>query len=103
MSEVIEPGLTELRETVATLSGRVEQISKSVNSGNRLTIWQFIGFTGVMAGTLFGAVRLSVEPLRHEMEARSKALEQRIELSERHILARFDDLKAVVLSQKGKQ
>ncbi|MGH9802532.1 MAG: hypothetical protein ACRD82_19380, partial [Blastocatellia bacterium] len=32
----------------------VEQINKSIAAGNRLTIWQFIGFVFVMAGTLFG-------------------------------------------------
>lgn len=101
----------DLETQVAELKGQLTQINQSVTQGNRLTIWQFISFTLVMAGTLFGTLAWISSSLREELRQTRDQLQTQIKQSEegmknhsnqseRNINARFDDLRQVVLSQQ---
>ena len=92
--------VSELEKEVAGLKGQVAQSS-------RLTIWQFISFTLVMAGTLFGTLAWISGSLREELRQTREQLQRQIETSERttnerygQMEKRFEDLRLVVLSQQ---
>ncbi len=111
----------DLERQVAEIRGYQAQLNQSVAHSNRLTIWQFISFTVVMAGTLFGTLAWISGSLRGEMhqtrddlqkqiEMTRDQLQKQIEQSERNTNARFEDMKArfedlrqVVLSQQKQQ
>lgn len=79
----------DLERQVAELRGYQAQLNQSVANSNRLTIWQFISFTVVMAGTLFGTLAWISGSLRQEMQQ----IQRQIEQNERNTNARFDDMK----------
>jgi hypothetical protein len=92
--------VSELEKEVASLKGQVAQ-------SNRLTIWQFISFTLVMAGTLFGTLAWVSGSLREENRQTREALQKQIEQTEKNLNGqftqmekRFEDLRQVVLSQQ---
>ena len=85
---------------IAEIKGRMFQLNQSVASSNRLTIWQFISFTLVMAGTLFGTLTWVSATLREENRQTREQLQRQIEQTERNLNARFEDLRQVVLSQQ---
>ncbi len=104
----------DLERQVAEIKGSQAQLNQSITQGNRLTIWQFISFTLVMAGTLFGTLawissslreelRPNRDQFRREIEQTRDQLKGQIEQSERNINARFEDLRQVVLSQQKQQ
>jgi len=96
----------------------VEQINKSIAAGNRMTIWQFIGFVVVMAGTLLGTMYWSTSVLERRFDQferninsrfelieknskeRHEEVNRRIEQAEKNMNARFEDLRQVVLSKR---
>jgi di/tricarboxylate transporter len=87
--------------------GQILQLNQSVAHGNRLTIRQFISFTLVMAGTLFGALVWISSSLREEnrltreqVQQQIQQLQRQIEQSERNLTSRFEDLRQIVLSQQ---
>ena len=108
----------ELETQTAEHKGQMAQLNQFVAQGNRLTIWQFIGFTLVMAGTLFGTLAWISGSLREELNQTSDQLHReieqtrdqlkgQIEKSEQNMnnrfedmKARFEDLRQVVLSQQ---
>ena len=99
--------ISELETQVAELQGHLTQINQSVAQGNRLTIWQFISFTLVMAGTLFGTLAWISTSLREEIRLTRDQLQMQIQQSERNtsdrftqMEKRFEDLRQVVLSQQ---
>lgn len=103
--------VSELEKEVASLKGQALQHNQAIAQSNRLTIWQFISFTLVMAGTLFGTLawistslreenRQTREQLKTQIEQVERGLSSRIDQSERNINARFEDLRQVVLSQQ---
>jgi hypothetical protein len=101
-------------ERLARAEGAIEQLNKSIASGNRMTNWQFIGFVIVMAGTLLGTLYWVTGVLERRIDENAKMLNAQIELvkqnveqvkqsveqSEKNMDARFEDLKQVVLSRK---
>jgi uncharacterized coiled-coil protein SlyX len=88
--------ISQLETAVAEQKGQLAQLNQSVTQGNRLTIWQFISFTLVMAGTLFGTLTWISTSLREEMRQSERRMGDRFEQMEK----RFDDLRQVVLSQQ---
>jgi len=103
----LEKQVSELRGQIAQNNQAIAQNNQAILHSNRLTIWQFISFTLVMAGTLFGTLAWISTSLREEnrmlqrqIEQTRTELQQQIEQSERNINARFEDLRQVVLSQQ---
>ena len=103
--------VNELEKQVSELKGQVAQNNQAVAQSNRLTIWQFISFTIVLAGTLFGTLawistslreenRQTREQLKAQIKQVGRSLNTRIEQTERNMNARFEDLRLVVLSQQ---
>src|SRR2546421_11822260 len=110
--------VNDLEKAVAELRGHLAQSNQAVAQSNRLTIWQFISFTLVMAGTLFGTLAWISGSLREEQRQTREQLQQQIgqtrdqlkgqiEQSERNLNdrfvqmeKRFEDLRQVVLSQQ---
>jgi hypothetical protein len=97
----------QMAENELTLGARVRDLERQVSElkgqvaqSNRLTIWQFISFTLVMAGTLFGTLAWVSAPLREENRQTREQLQRQIEQTERNLNARFEDLRLVVLSQQ---
>lgn len=108
---VLSARVSDLEKQVAELRGQQAQQDQAVAQSNRLTIWQFISFALVMAGTLFGTLawistslredlRQNRDQLHREIEQTRDQLKGQIEQSERNMNARFDDLRQVVLSQQ---
>ncbi len=92
--------VSELEKEVHNLKGQVAQ-------SNRLTIWQFISFTLVMAGTLFGTLAWVSGSLREENRQTRESLQKQIEQTEKNLNGqftqmekRFEDLRQVVLTQQ---
>jgi uncharacterized coiled-coil protein SlyX len=83
----------ELETQAAEHKGQIAQLNQSVAQSNRLTIWQFISFTLVMAGTLFGTLAWISTSLREEIRLNREQLQRQIEQSERNTNARFEDMK----------
>ncbi len=103
----ISARLSELEKQVAELKGHQTQSDHAITQGNRLTIWQFISFTLVMAGTLFGTLTWISISLREELRANRDYLQSEIKQTrdligqtERNMNNRFEDLRQVVLSQQ---
>jgi hypothetical protein len=99
----INARLRELEAKVAELAelkGQMLQVNQYIASSNRLTIWQFISFTLVMAGTLFGTLTWISGSLREEMRQSRDQLQRQMEQTERNMNARFEDLRQVVLAQQ---
>ena len=99
--------VSDLEKQVAELKGQVTQNNQAIVQNNqailhsnRLTIWQFISFTLVMAGTLFGTLAWISGSLREENRQTREQLQQQIKQSEQNMNTRFEDLRQVVLSQQ---
>ncbi len=106
--------VNDLEKSVAELRGHLAQSNQAVAQSNRLTIWQFISFTLVMAGTLFGTLAWISSSLREELRQTREQLQQQIKQSDQNtnerftqmekrfeqMEKRFDDLRQVVLSQQ---
>jgi hypothetical protein len=81
--------------------------SSKLRDAFTVTIWQFISFTLVMAGTLFGTLAWISTSLREEIRLTRDQLQMQIQQSERNtsdrftqMEKRFEDLRQVVLSQQ---
>ena len=93
----------KLADTLNRLSrseGAIEQLNKSLASGNRLTNWQFIIFVIALAGSLLGSMYWATGVLERRFDERFTAMEKRYEERSTQMEKRFDDLREVVLSQK---
>src|SRR5438552_17966106 len=107
MSATINPEIASLREKVeaqgsqiAELRGNVQQLDKIVGATTRQSIWQLIVLVISLCGAIVGGLAYQtamidkrIEQLERGQNQRVDAFEKRIELSERNILARFEDLK----------
>jgi hypothetical protein len=93
--------------TVGRLQGELAEIKRVSTSFAQQTIWQLLGFAVVMASVMMGGIYYQTNALRNEFNARfdkvdqqfkdlEKRLEQRIELTEKNLNARFEDLKQEV-------
>jgi hypothetical protein len=96
---------------LAKAEGTIEQLNRSIASGNRMTNWQFIGFVVVMAGTLFGSIYWATGVIDRRVDQVEKNLDRRVtqveknlttlvQQSERNLNARFEDLRQVVVAQQ---
>jgi hypothetical protein len=102
----LEGKLTTTLDRLAKAEATIDQLNKSIASGNRLTNWQFIGFVVIMAGTLFGTRDWSTGVLERRMDQFERNLNQRFDDTNRRfddLKRRFDDLRQVVLSQQPKR
>ena len=98
----LEGRLTITLDRLAKAEATIDQLNKSIASGNRLTNWQFIGFVVVMAGTLFGTMYWSTGVLERridQLNTRFDDMNRRFDDTNR----RIDDLRQVVLSQEPKR
>lgn len=109
---------TEMLVRQTKTEATVEQLNKSIAAGNRMTIWQFISFVVVMAGTLLGTMYWSTGVLEKRFDQfersvnsrfdlieknskeRHEDMNKRIEQTEKNMSARFEDLRQVVLSKR---
>lgn len=104
--------VSDPEKQVAELRGQVAQSNHAVAQSNRLTIWQFISFTLVMAGTLFGTLAWISTSLREELRLTRDQLQMQIKQSDQNsndrfiqmekrfeqMEKRFEDLRQVVIS-----
>jgi hypothetical protein len=104
---------TQLSETINRVSrteATIEQLNRSIASGNLMTLWQFLGFMLVMVGTLLGSMYWATNVLEKRFDERFMQMEKRFDerfvqmekrFDERFIQMekRFEDLKQVVLSR----
>ena len=115
---IIKAEITELKAQFTDMLVRqskteaaVEQLNKSIAAGNRMTIWQFISFVVVMAGTLLGTMYWSTAVLERSVNSRIDLIEKnakerheemnkRHEQTEKNVNARIEDLRQVVLSKR---
>jgi hypothetical protein len=119
---LLETTQSETTERVVKNEASIEQLNRSISMGIRMTIWQFLGFTLVMAGTLLGSMYWAAGMLERRLEQFEKTMIQRIEQSEQHtnerinqlekntnerinqvernLTSRFEDLRQVVLSKR---
>ncbi len=109
--------LADALNRLARAEGTIEQLNRSIASGNRMTNWQFIGFVLVMAGTLYGTLSWATAVLERRIDQVEKNLTTIVQKSEENtnrrfddvnkrfddMNKRFDDLRQVVLSQQQKR
>jgi len=109
--------LTDTLHRLAKTEGAIEQLNRSIASGNRMINWQFIGFVVVMAGTLFGTLYWATGVLERRIDQVEKNLTALVQQNERNINtrfeavdkrfadmnARFEDLRQVVLDRQQKR
>lgn len=102
--------LADVLQRLAKTEGTIEQLNKSIASGNRMTNWQFIGFVVVMASTLLGSmywatgvIERRVDQMERHLEQVEKNLTIRVQQSEENMNKRFEDLRQVVLAQQQKR
>ena len=95
--------LADALHRLARAEGTIEQLNRSIASGNRMTNWQFIGFVVVMAGTLFGTMYWATAVLERRIDQVEKNLTMTVQKSEENMNKRFEDLRQVVLSQQQKR
>jgi DNA anti-recombination protein RmuC len=81
--------VNDLEKAVAELRGHLAQSNQAVAQSNRLTIWQFISFTVIMAGTLFGTLAWISGSLREEQRQTRDQLKGQIEQTEQRLNDRF--------------
>jgi len=130
MNGTISPEFTTLREKVevheqtlfaqgkeiSELRGSVQQLDKIVAATTRQSIWQLIALIATLSGTILGAMLYMTHTIEKRFDQFEKrfeqieknqllhreAIEKRIELSEKNMNARFEDLKQEVRNQRGK-
>lgn len=99
----LEGRLTTTLERLAKAEATIDQLNRSIASGNRMTNWQFIGFVVVMAGTLFGTMYWSTGVLERRTDRLERNLNQRFEDMNRRfddMNRRLDDLRQIVVAQQ---
>lgn len=115
---LLETRLADNTERLARTEATIEQLNRSIALGNRMTIWQFISFVVVMAGTLFGSLYWATGVLERRIDQAEKNLTTRIVQSEqatnerisqveknltqveKNLTSRFEDLRQVVLTKR---
>lgn len=94
----LETKLADALNRLSKNEGAVEQMNKSIASGNRMTNWQFVIFVFALVGSLLGSMYWATGVLEKRFDERFTQMEKRFEQMEK----RFEDLKQVVLSQQKK-
>jgi hypothetical protein len=83
--------LADVLQRLAKAEGTIEQLNKSIASGNRMTNWQFVGFVAVMAGTLFGAMYWATSVIERRVDQVERNLTKVIQQSGDNTNKRLDD------------
>jgi hypothetical protein len=110
----VESKLSASLDRLAKAEATIEQLNRTIATGNRMTNWQFIGFVVVMAGTLFGTMYWSTGVLERRVEQMERNMNTRFEEMSRRfddtnkkfdqrfedMNRRFEDLRQVVLTQQ---
>ena len=103
MSATINPEIASLREKVeaqgsqiAELRGSLQQLDKIVGVTTRQSIWQLIALVISLCAAIVGGLAYQTAMI----DKRIEQVEKRIELSEKNMTARFDDLKQEVRAQR---
>jgi len=104
MSATINPEIASLREKVeaqgsqiAELRGSLQQLDKIVGATTRQSIWQLIALVISLCAAIVGGLAYQTAMI----DKRIEQVEKRIELSEKNMTARFDDLKQEVRAQRN--
>ncbi len=103
MSATINPEIASLREKVeaqgsqiSELRGSLQQLDKIVGATTRQSIWQLIALVISLCAAIVGGLAYQTAMI----DKRIEQVEKRIELSEKNMTARFDDLKQEVRAQR---
>ncbi len=103
----LETELADALNRISKNEGTVEQLNKSIASGNGMTNWQFVVFVFALAGSLLGSMYWATGVLEKRFDERFTQMEKRfednrIQMEKRFELTekRFEDLRQVVLSQQ---
>jgi hypothetical protein len=87
----VETKLADALNRISKTEGAVEQMNKSIASGNRLTNWQFIIFVVAIVGSLLGSMYWATGVLEKRFDERSSQLEKRIDERFSQMEKRFED------------
>ncbi|MCG3163972.1 MAG: hypothetical protein JMDDDDMK_05431 [Acidobacteria bacterium] len=103
----LQQQVVELRDRLSKAEGEIQQLNRTSSDTTRQTIWQFVIFTITMAGVVIGALNYQTSALNRQLDARLGItdqkiidLEKRLEMAEKNLNARFEDLKQEVRSRK---
>jgi len=103
----LQQQVVELRDRLSKAEGEIQQLNRTSSDTTRQTIWQFVIFTITMAGVVIGALNYQTAALNRQFDARLGITDQKIidlekllEMTERNMNVRFEDLKQEVRSRK---
>ena len=107
----LESKLADALNRLSKNEGAVEQMNRSIASGNRMTNWQFIVFVVAIVSSLLGSMYWATGVLERRFDERFTQMEKRyddnrLQMEKRfddsriQIEKRFEDLRQVVLSQQ---
>ena len=110
----VDPEFRELKHQVieqgnrlSKVEGEIRQLNRTAFDTSKQTIWQFVIFTITMAGVVIGALNYQTSALNRQFDARIAItdqriidLEKRLEMVDRNMNTRFEDLKQEVRSRK---
>jgi hypothetical protein len=107
----LETRFIDVLNRLSRSEGTIEQMNKSIASGNRMTNWQFIIFVVAIVGSLLGSMYWATGVLEKRFDERFSEMEKRfddnrIQMEKRfddnriQMEKRFEDLRQVVLSQQ---
>jgi hypothetical protein len=101
---------------ISELRGSVQQLDKIVAATTRQSIWQLIALIATLSGTILGSMLYLTHTIEKRFDQFGKrfeqieknqllhreAIEKRLELPEKNMAARFEDLKQEVRNQRNK-
>ncbi|MDX2041265.1 MAG: hypothetical protein SF097_08450 [Acidobacteriota bacterium] len=96
----LETKLADALNRLYKNEGTVEQMNRSIASGNRMTNWQFVVFVLALVGSLLGSMYWATGVLEKRFDERFTQMEKRYEENRQQMEKRFDDLRQDVLSQR---
>src|SRR5262245_21409169 len=87
----IKSQLSETINRVSRNEATIEQLNRSIASGNLMTLWQFLGFMLVMVGTLLGSMYWATNVLEKRFDERFMQMEKRFDERFVQMEKRFDE------------
>jgi hypothetical protein len=88
----VETKLADALNRLSKTEGAIEQMNKSIASGNRMTNWQFIIFVVAIVGSLLGSMYWATGVLEKRFDERFSQLEKRMEEDRIHVDQRFEQM-----------